>query len=214
METENSVIVQLRVLNKRLRKAENRSLSLMQASRSNLFINGWRGPNRSRKKMVRSYSTQRERERYLAKIKHHYNQRKKILTIHLENHRRWWWFPVLGRTKARTPTQPQKNIGNWDPGSLIKCWQQCFWQPQDCCFIALKSSQIFPVLDQDWYRLKEKILKICTWYPWVIEVGDYKSNLIKKTSVCNLFDLHYYTHLTVWIEQTSWVCCLTNRPKF
>lgn len=121
---------------------------------------------------------------------------------------------MLGRTKARTPTQPQKNIGYWDPGSLIKCWQQCFWQPQDCCFIALKSSQIFPVLDQDWYRLKEKILKICTWYPWVIEVGDYKSDLIKKTSVCNLFDPHYYTHLTFWIEQTSRVCAWLTGPSF
>jgi hypothetical protein len=38
METENSVIVQLRVLNRRLRKAENSSSSLMQASCSNLFM--------------------------------------------------------------------------------------------------------------------------------------------------------------------------------
>ena len=38
-ETENSVIVQLRVLNRRLRKAENNSSSLMQASLSNLCIN-------------------------------------------------------------------------------------------------------------------------------------------------------------------------------
>ena len=34
METENSVIVQLRVLNRRLRKAENNSSSEMQASRN------------------------------------------------------------------------------------------------------------------------------------------------------------------------------------
>ena len=39
METENSVIVQLRVLNRRLRKAENNSSSVMQASRSSLFKN-------------------------------------------------------------------------------------------------------------------------------------------------------------------------------
>ena len=39
METENSVIVQLSVLNRRLRKVENNSSSLMQASRSSLFKN-------------------------------------------------------------------------------------------------------------------------------------------------------------------------------
>lgn len=55
METENSVIVQLRVLNRRLRKAENRSLSLMQASRSNLFKN----EKNSQQKLVRSDSNPR-----------------------------------------------------------------------------------------------------------------------------------------------------------
>lgn len=37
IETENSVIAQLRVLNRRLRKAENNSSSPMQASRSKFF---------------------------------------------------------------------------------------------------------------------------------------------------------------------------------
>lgn len=37
-ETENSVIVQLRVLNKRLRKAENNPSLLAHASPNNLFM--------------------------------------------------------------------------------------------------------------------------------------------------------------------------------
>jgi hypothetical protein len=60
METENSVIVQLRVLNRRLRKAENSSLSLMQASCSNLFMD--EEANGKKKKSVRRYSAE-ERER-------------------------------------------------------------------------------------------------------------------------------------------------------